>query len=237
MKNKQLRLLTPFTWIMCIAAGSTAFAKEPANSSNSKPHLPSLIEMLKSDQAPELRAEAAKTLGKFSKRQAFPALCAQLDDENEMVRQAVKTALNAHGGEAACEAYKVVLHIECSGDAPENERLKQKFSKEFSQNKLILQEGAQNQNKYPGCKIKLALSHQVESTETSTLVHCAIAQSIFDDQSLAFRGSATQRATIDLDLASAPNEEIQSGLTDCYDTLYPIIRDNLNNYIEKLLEQ
>ena len=234
MKQASFLRCFPFAAVFSLATCPVAWSQSTENKGESSQNTKELTSNLKSAD-PLKRIEAAQGLAQKADSDAIKALCAHQKDTDEAVSQAVQSALVSLGGMGLCSSSPILFTVEIHGDAAQASQMEQKLKKEMALHPRIVcdKKNAPKSNKISGFKVKLTLSHQTEETESSTLVHCSVSQSIFDDQSLAFRGSATQRATIDLDLPKAPPEELLSGQNDCFDAVFPPIRDNLIHYLDQ----
>lgn len=192
------------------------------------------------DPHPLVRAAAVNALGKGGDASVLPALCKLRTDRDVLVQRTVGEALAGLGGPAGCAGRKVFVAFEVSGeDAALQAFVRQHLTDRAGRDPRVVLDAAEaraevDAGRMPGVELKVRLTRQVDRGAGSTQVNCQLAQSIYDLKLKALRGSATQRAAIDLGTSNVTDQAVGAQVRECLAALAPVVYDGLSTYLDRI---
>lgn len=204
------------------------------------------------DPHPLVRAAAANALGRKGDPAALAPLCKLRNDRDAFVKKTVLAALKSFGGVSGCTSRKIYLEIRVSGEeAPLQAFVEQKLLEQAAKDPRVVlgraedfgsKASAQNgdpreavkNGEMPGVELKVRVSRDVQRTAANTRINCQLAQAIFDLKLRALRGSATQRAAIDLGTSKVNEKAIDGQLRQCLAALAPVVYEGLGSYLDRV---
>jgi hypothetical protein len=193
------------------------------------------------DPHPLVRAAVAHALGRQKDREALPALCKARDDGDALVRKTVGEALGAFGGADPCRPQHVLVSLDVGGDADLTDLVRTKMTERCAGDARVVLEGTPGgearpdveAGRLPGVELKLRVGRTVQRSPSTTVVRCEIFQSVFDMRLRALRGSATQRAEVDLGTPNVTDEAALRNARECLSALVPVVFEGLSDYLDR----
>jgi hypothetical protein len=204
------------------------------------------------DPHPLVRAAAANAVGRHRNPDTVPDLCRLRADADAFVRKAADGALAGLGGPAKCQAKRVYVAVDVSGDDEAiagfvRTRVLERCA---GDRRVVLgrtvdlaapaaSDGPDpraevDAGRLPGVELKLRVARAVERTPTTTKVRCEVYQSVYDLRLRALRGSVTQRAEIDLGSPTATAAAADQNARECLGALVPVVYEGFSDYLDRL---
>lgn len=197
-----------------------------------------------------VRAAAVSSLGQLQTREAIPMVCKLRDDPDAFVARKAGETLDLFGGPTACNPTKIFVEIEVVG-ADQNLRRfaeTQILQRAANDTRVVLgptlsgASGAQigadprsevTAGRMPGVALSLNLQTTVNRLAGSTRIQCQLGQTVYLlRKERVLKGSATQRAEIDLGSSSVTEQAINGQLQDCVSALVPVVYEGFGDYLK-----
>ncbi len=204
------------------------------------------------DPHPLVRAAAVNALGRHRNADTIPDLCRLRTDAEAFVRKAADGALAGLGGPSKCEAKRVFVAVEVSGeDAATAGFVRTRVLERCAGDRRVVLGRALDlagtaasdgpdpraeveAGRLPGVELKLRVARTVLRSPTTTKVRCEVFQSVYDLRLRALRGSATQRAEIDLGSPTASAAAADQNARECLGALVPVVYEGFSDYLDRL---
>jgi len=200
-----------------------------------------------------VRAASVNSLGRIGDASSLPAICKLQSDESDFVRRTAAKVIAKFGGPKRCTPKRVFVAVEVSGDTVGQsirdfvrDGLESRMTSDervvFGRTLDLANPGgsgedplaAVREGRMPGVELKLTLSQTVDRSSGTVRVHCSVAQAVFDMKLRALRGTATQRAEIDLGSLKVTDEAIARQARECLGALVPVVWDGLASYLDRV---
>lgn len=190
-----------------------------------------------------VRASAVDGLGRTRPPRALAGLCRLRGDTDALVRRTVARSLEGYGGSDACDRRKVLVAMSVSGDGgPLTALITDRLVERARAHARMVVEGPATAElrqqvdggRAPGVKLLVRMSHRVDRGAAGVVIACEMSQSIFDLKQQALRGSATQRASVELGGSSVSEREVAVQTQACLEALVPAVYDGLVGYVARL---
>lgn len=195
------------------------------------------------DPHPLVRASAANAIGKRRPPAALAGLCKLRGDRDNLVQRTAAKALEGYGGSAACDRRKVLVALTVTGiDGPLGQAISDRLAAQTRTHaRMVVEDGNTTElraqvdaGSAPGVKLMVRAAHRVQRAAATTTISCEMAQSIFDLKLQALRGSATQRASVEVGGANVSEREVEVQTRACLEALVPAVYDGLAGYVARL---
>lgn len=195
------------------------------------------------DPHPLVRAAVVNSLGRRHPPSALGGLCRLRSDRDDLVRRTLDKTLEGYGGRKACERSKVLVSVAVTGDDGALSTLvAERIVAQAQAHARMVIEGASttelrarvDAGTMPGVKLMVRVSHHVKRDGAATTIACEMAQSIFDLKRQALRGSATQRAEVEVGGTNVSEREVAVQTQACLEALVPAVYDGLVGYVVRL---
>ncbi len=203
------------------------------------------------DEHALVRGAAASSLGQLQARECVPLICALRADPDTFVRGAAERTLEAFGGPSACQVSKVFVEFEViSPDARLRRFVENQMLERASRDARVVlgrqvefgatsaQAGADPRaevtaGRMPGVALSLKVATNVQRGAGATRVQCQLGQTVYElRKERILRGSATQRAEIDVGSGSLSDQAIDGHLQECVSALVPVVYDGFGDYLK-----
>jgi hypothetical protein len=203
------------------------------------------------DEHALVRGAAAASLGQLQARETVPLICTLRADPDGFVQGAAERALEAFGGPTACQLSKVFVEFEViSPDATLRRFVEAQILQRAAQDARVVlgrqvefgggqaTAGADpraevSAGRMPGVALSLKLATNVQRGAGATRVQCQLGQTVYElRKERILRGSATQRAEIDVGSASLSDQAISGHLQECVSALVPVVYDGFGDYLK-----
>lgn len=200
-----------------------------------------------SDESALVRGAAANSLAQLEAREAVAEICPLRGDPDDFAKNAAIRALATFGGDSACNGSRIFVEIEVNGP---DERLRgyveNALVQRAAQDSRILLGGRTAQapegtnprdevaaGRMPGVALTLNLGTSVDRNGGQTLIRCQLGQAVYElRKERILRGSATQKAEIDLGGSSVSEQAINGQLQECVSALVPVVYEGFGDYLK-----
>jgi hypothetical protein len=203
------------------------------------------------DEHALVRGAAASSLGQLQARETVPLICALRADPDAFVQGAAERTLEIFGGPSACQVSKVFVEFEViSPDATLKRFVESQILQRAAQDARVVL-GRQVEfgsgtatagvdpraevtaGRLPGVALSLKVATQVQRGAGATRVQCQLGQTVYElRKERILRGSATQRAEIDVGSGSLTDKAIDGHLQECVSALVPVVYDGFGDYLK-----
>lgn len=208
------------------------------------PRVPADLVIALGDPHHLVRAAAAHALGRLGARQGLPGLCKMLRDDNAFARQTAAKTLTRFGGQSACVPQKIYVSFVVSkakSGAAKAETLThvQGALKALAQQDDRIVMGPDGRSKMnagtiKGVTLRITVDESVDRSGATVKIGCSMVQAVFDAKLDALRGSARQRANVDLGTAQVSEAAVAAQQRGCIDALVPVVHEGLTSYLDRL---
>ncbi len=201
------------------------------------------------DEHPLVRGAATNSLGQLQAREAVPLICKLRNDPDEFVTRKAAETLAQFGGQSACDESKIFVEIEVIGTDQNLRRFteNQLLQRAAQDSRVVLGrtlnglDGTQGADpraevtagRMPGVALSLNLQTAVSRGVGTTRIQCQLGQTVYLlRKERVLKGSATQRAEIDLGSSTVSDQAINGQLQECVSALVPVVYEGFGDYLK-----
>ncbi len=191
-----------------------------------------------------VRAASANALGKLNARDGLPGICAMQRDAHAFTRKTAAETLKRFGGPSACVPRKVYVSFRVTtaknGTAKPDTLAHVESSLRALAGRdarIVMDAEAKAKAASGGIKginLRITVDESVDRSGATVKIGCMMVQAVFDAKLDALRGSARQRANVDLGTAQVSEAAISAQQRGCIDALVPVVHEGLTSYLDRL---